>query len=282
MATKSRSTSPVGFTSMALIILVMAASFSARNVLSSGVAARCAGGCVSCANAANVRGGTAKAMRRRTPKTAAPRPGLRNRSIVGIPSGVRVRMLCKQLDGVVTRGGAFYSGVGDDFCAPWIHVSVSPRPSFPRYRRTAPTKRWFASRKPAAIRACPTMLGSSHVSGSKFLVAKNVRPRAGEPARRQHPHHRVHEALSDLRRARRGLPGLGSRRQRLHRLHQQFHLADSRPCPSRADQGRDRATRAGIGVRDADGIRGRSRRIAGLAAAVGRSGAVLPIPAPKP
>ncbi len=31
-----------------------------------------------------------------------------------------------------------------------------------------------------------------------------------------------------------------------------FYVADSRPRPSRADQGSDRATRAGLGVRPAD------------------------------
>jgi hypothetical protein len=43
MATKSRSMSPAGFASMALIILFIAASFSARKALSSDVAACCAG-----------------------------------------------------------------------------------------------------------------------------------------------------------------------------------------------------------------------------------------------
>ena len=93
-----------------------------------------------------------------------------------------------------------------------------------------------------------------------------------EPARRQHPHHRVHEAVSDLCRARRGLPGVRCRRQRIYRLHQQFHLADPWPRPSGAGGGGDEAARAGIGVRAADRVRDRSGRIAGVAPAVGRAG----------
>ena len=106
-------------TSMSLIILVIAASFSARKALSSDVAACCAGGWASCANTAYASGSAAKATRRRTPKTAAPRPGLRNRSIVAVPSGFEFECLANSVHGVVTRGGAFYSVAGDDFCAPF-------------------------------------------------------------------------------------------------------------------------------------------------------------------
>jgi hypothetical protein len=67
-----------------------------------------------CANA-NARGGAAKATRRRMPKTAAPRPGLRNRSIVAVPSGFEFECFANSVHGVVTRGGAFYSVVGDAF-----------------------------------------------------------------------------------------------------------------------------------------------------------------------
>ena len=97
-----------------------------------------------------------------------------------------------------------------------IHVIVSPWPmSFPRCRSGSRDKASVCGQKSSGYKGLPHHARKPHVPGSKFFFAENVRPRAGEPARRQHPHHRVHEALSDLRRARRGLPGLGSRRQRL-------------------------------------------------------------------
>ena len=49
----------------------------------------------------------------------------------------------------------------------------------------------------------------AHVPDSDSSSHTNVKLARWQPAGQQHPHHRVHEALSDLRRTRRGLPGLG-------------------------------------------------------------------------
>ena len=156
-----------------------------------------------------------------------------------------------------------------------IHVSVSPWPmSFPRCRRTAATKLRFAGRNPAAIRACPTMLGSRMYpdpnSSSQKMYDRALASLPGGNTRTT-----VFMKPYPIYAAR----GEGCRVWDLdgnvyHRLHQQLHLADSRPRPSRADQGGDRATGAGLGVRPADRIRGRSRGTAGFAVAIGRAGQV--------
>ena len=97
---------------------------------------------------------------------------------------------------------------------------------------------------------------------ARLEVGRAVREGAGRDAGRQHAHHRVHGALSALRRLGRRLLGHGRRGRPPARLPEQLHRADPRARARRDRRGGHAAARAGLVVPAADPGRGRARRAA--------------------
>src|SRR6185312_8291475 len=109
-------------------------------------------------------------------------------------SGSSSNAVVDSVHGMVTRGGAFYSVAGEDFCAPFD--TRSRERSAPVGSALSQDTRGKASvcgGKSSGYKGLSHHFRKPHVPGFKFFFAENVRSRAGEPARRQQPYHRVHE-----------------------------------------------------------------------------------------
>jgi hypothetical protein len=100
---------------------------------------------------------------------------LRNRSIVAVPSGFEFECFANSVHGVVTRGGAFYSVVGDDFCTLFDTRKREPLARVvSALSQDSRDKASVCGQKFSSYKGLPHYSRKPHVPGFKFLLAKNV------------------------------------------------------------------------------------------------------------